>query len=94
MLYKTNILLQDNEFEYYRLIGEAYNKNVLARANVSKSTAGNNSQFYTYMINGLPQTQEHSTEFDIKYGYSKQVLVGKEHKLFSSSCEKLKYNSS
>ena len=25
LLYKSNILLQDNEFEYYRLIGEAYN---------------------------------------------------------------------
>jgi hypothetical protein len=35
-LYSTNILLQDNEFEYYRLIGEAYNNHLLDRASLSK----------------------------------------------------------
>lgn len=93
-LFKTNILLQDNEFEYYRLIGEAYNKNILARANVSQNSSPPGTNFFTYMINGLPQTQAHSSESDLKYGYSKQVLVGKDHKLFSSSCDKLKYNAS
>ena len=35
-LFKTNIVLQDNEFEYYRLIGEAYNKNILSKVNVTE----------------------------------------------------------
>jgi hypothetical protein len=36
-LYKTNVQLQDNEFEYYRLIGEAYNTRLLERNVSSKS---------------------------------------------------------
>ena len=36
--YKTNMELQDNEFEYYRLIGEAYNKNILQRASHVNNT--------------------------------------------------------
>ena len=31
-LLRTNIHLLDNEFEYYRLIGEAYNSHILDRA--------------------------------------------------------------
>jgi len=34
-MWKTNVMLQDNEFEYYRLVGEAYNQNKLDRANLS-----------------------------------------------------------
>jgi hypothetical protein len=33
-LYKTNIEYLDSEFEYYRLIGEAYNKHILERVDV------------------------------------------------------------
>ena len=35
-LYKSNVLYADNEFEYYRLIGEAYNKRKLTRQLVNK----------------------------------------------------------
>merc|ERR1719443_1956888 len=34
-LLKTNVNYQDNEFEYYRLIGEAYNSRKLERAMVN-----------------------------------------------------------
>jgi len=34
-LYKTNVILQDNEFEYYRLVGEAYNSHILERASMN-----------------------------------------------------------
>jgi len=30
-IFKSNIHLEDNEFEYYRLIGEAYNSRLLDR---------------------------------------------------------------
>lgn len=35
-LFKTNFKMEDNEFEYYRLIGEAYNSHILDRAIVSE----------------------------------------------------------
>jgi len=35
-IYKSNILLQDNEFEYYRLIGEAYNQHKLDRISITQ----------------------------------------------------------
>ena len=38
-LYKTNVIFQDNEFEYYRLIGEAYNTRKLDRSTLEKSAA-------------------------------------------------------
>jgi hypothetical protein len=31
-LYRSNIEMLDNEFEYYRLIGQAYNQHILDRA--------------------------------------------------------------
>ena len=77
----------DNEFEYYRLIGEAYNTNKLQRIVIDKpeskllSLAESNGQsqsYYVYMIDGIPQVSEHSNDKDIKYAYSKQVLVGKD----------------
>jgi hypothetical protein len=40
-LYDANVLLQDNEFEYYRLIGEAYNNHLLERAKINKERALN-----------------------------------------------------
>jgi|DEB0MinimDraft_12_1074336.scaffolds.fasta_scaffold228566_2 hypothetical protein len=70
-LFKTNVILQDNEFEYYRLVGEAYNTKVLDRAKLSKQKItdiakkvsqevnGDNNQFYTYVINGIPKTMKH-----------------------------------
>jgi len=33
---RTNVILADNEFEYYRLVGEAYNTHLLERATVPK----------------------------------------------------------
>jgi hypothetical protein len=30
-IFKSNIHLEDNEFEYYRLIGDAYNSRLLDR---------------------------------------------------------------
>lgn len=33
-LLKTNVNYQDNEFEYYRLVGEAYNTHKLDRVSV------------------------------------------------------------
>ena len=35
-LFKSNVLYADNEFEYYRLIGEAYNARKLNREFVKK----------------------------------------------------------
>lgn len=102
---KTNIQLIDNEFEYYRLIGEAYNTNLLSKIIIKKEnvqklptlaeTKGSQKSFYVYVIDGIPQLAEHSNEKDIKFSYSKQVLVGKDQpKLFSSTCSKLKHNTS
>ena len=31
-IFETNFKLLDNEFEYYRLVGEAYNQHLLDRA--------------------------------------------------------------
>lgn len=103
-------MLEDNEFEYYRLIGEAYNNHILNRASLSPQNitslmqkvstdqnSTNTNQFYTYVINGIPQTVKHNEEFDETHGYSKQVLVQqktKEFKLYSTTCNKLKYNDS
>jgi len=36
-LFQMNFKLLDNEFEYYRLIGEAYNKHLLDRAVLAES---------------------------------------------------------
>jgi hypothetical protein len=36
-LFQTNFKLLDNEFEYYRLVGEAYNQHLLDRAVVPLS---------------------------------------------------------
>ena len=50
------------------------------------------------MIKGIPQTLAHDTDLDTKYGYSKQVFIGEpkhkdQMKLYSTTCEKLKYNT-
>lgn len=37
-LLKTNVHFEDNEFEYYRLVGEAYNQHKLDRAVVAPKT--------------------------------------------------------
>lgn len=108
-LYKTNVILQDNEFEYYRLIGEAYNTRKLDRSTIAKDAAASihseseeesqsSNQHYTYVIKGVPQTLAHDSELDSKYSYSKQVFIDEpKHKelvkLYSTTCEKLKYNS-
>lgn len=103
-LYKSNV--ESGENAYYRLVGEAYNNKKLNRAQLSSDAAKPGSSFYTYIIDGSPQTLEHSAENDKKYGYSKQVFnkvntVGDSlaqtsgsSKLFSASCNKLKYNQS
>jgi hypothetical protein len=116
-LIKTNVNYQDNEFEYYRLIGEAYNSRKLERAmvntkqvqqlqqvedgskNGSDSQRGPNTVFFTYVMDGVPQTLPHNALSDAKYGYSKQVFVqGKDQpesfKLYSTSCAKLPQNKS
>lgn len=83
-LVKTNVRLEDNEFEYYRLLGEAYNLHILQRASVAKSdleqllnsTAGNSkSSLYAYVVDGIPQTLAHNHLNDVKYGYAKMVFV-------------------
>lgn len=38
-LYQTNVMLEDNEFEYYRLVGEAYNNRLLERAKFTQKQA-------------------------------------------------------
>ena len=63
-LHKKNVELADNEFEYYRLIGEAYNTQLLGRASITADVrkelvtnvkhAKAQEQFYTYVINGIP----------------------------------------
>lgn len=89
-LLKTNVNHQDNEFEYYRLVGEAYNSHKLDRASVDSKHVqliqhgdGNavatpaapsgaaNTVFFTYVVDGVPQTLAHNTLSDAKYGYSK-----------------------
>ena len=37
LLMKTNINFQDNEFEYYRLIGHAYNTRKLDRQSINET---------------------------------------------------------
>jgi len=109
-LLKTNVHFEDNEFEYYRLVGEAYNQHKLDRAVVAPKTLqllqttdgpetkkkAETTTFYTYVINGLPQTLAHNTLYDAKYGFSKQVFVkstaSNSYKLYSTSCSKLPYN--
>ena len=73
-LYKSNV--ESGENAYYRLVGEAYNNKKLNRAQLSSDAAKPGSSFYTYIyiIDGSPQTLEHSAENDKKYGYSKQVF--------------------
>lgn len=101
-LLRTNIHLLDNEFEYYRLIGEAYNAHVLDRSLVEstklvqKNEKGKPNVYLTYVINDIPQTMAQNTKYDAKYGYSKQVLVqsgNNKQKLYSTTCNKLKYNT-
>ena len=62
-LLRTNIDLLDNPFEYYRLIGEAYNSHVLDRALVeatpprlsqSKGQKHGSTPYITYVIDGIP----------------------------------------
>jgi len=106
-VFKTNVILQDNEFEYYRLIGEAYNSKLLERAKLSKNKVDelahkisqeHDNQFYTYIVHGIPKTMKHNPQFDVKHGYSKQVYVHSaaqtEETLYSTSCNKLQYNDS
>ena len=51
------------------------------------------TSFFTYVIDGKPQTLAQSAKNNKLYGYSKQEIIGKESpKLFSTSCQKLKYN--
>ena len=82
--------------QYYKFIGKAYNSKVLNRVTIEDQAPGS-SQF-TYVVDGQPQTMEHTTENDKKYGYSKQVFNAvpgdkSKTKLFSTSCNKLKYNN-
>lgn len=63
---KSNFQLIDNEFSYYRLIGEAYNQNKLNRVvlkNKTESlnnfsnlaeTKGKSKSYFVYMIDGIP----------------------------------------
>ena len=81
---KTNVRVEDNEFEYYRLLGEAYNLHILQRASLVKSeleqlvnsTAGSaKSSLYAYVVDGIPQTLPHNHLYDVKYGYAKMVFI-------------------
>ncbi len=77
---------------YYKLIGEAYNSKKLDRAIMKNMKPG--TSFYTYVVDGKPQFLKHSAKNDKKYGYSKQVVNGKDSpKLFSTKCSKLRYNA-
>lgn len=96
-IYKSSINFNDDENFYYKLIGKAYNSKLLNRATVDGVIPGTTQ--FTYIIDGQPNTMEHSAENDKKYGYSKQVfnaIPGEDEKtkLFSTTCSKLKYNTS
>ena len=59
---KTNIQLVDNEFEYYRLVGEAYNTNKISKIVVKDQNKlpslsqkkGSSQNYYVYVIDGIP----------------------------------------
>ena len=96
ILIKGGKLLSSNFDEetndYYELIGQAYNENLLSRAQITNGKKG--EAFYTYIVDGQPKIMPHSIENDKKYGYSKTVYGGQPNnlKLFSLGCSKLKFN--
>ena len=52
-LYKTNVdknESQEEELEYYRLVGEAYNSKKLDRATIKNGKPG--SSYFTYIVDG------------------------------------------
>jgi len=72
-VYKTNINYKksnEEELEYYRLIGEAYNSKQLDRASI-KTDSKPGQAFYTYIVDGQPKTMDNTPENDKLYGYSK-----------------------
>lgn len=57
-----NVKDNNEELAYYRLVGEAYNSHKLERAVVKGELPG--SEHYTYVVDGQPQTLEHSDAND------------------------------
>ena len=97
-LARTNVELLDNELEYFRLIGEAYDRHLVERQSISsqkltKLRHANPSQkeFFSYLQAGVPSLKDHSLELDRANPYSKVVLVG--DKMFLTTCSKLKFNT-
>lgn len=90
---KSSINLAENQVDksaYYHLIGKAYNTHALDRETLPDSKKGN--AFYTYIVDGEPKQLPHTDENDKKYAYAKLSIGGKDNKLFSTNCAKLKYN--
>ena len=72
------------------MVGKAYNNHAIERQSLNGAHKGNT--FYTYIVNGVPKILTHSDANDKKYAYSKITVGGKDNKLFSTNCSKLKYN--
>ena len=96
---ETNVNPNDNEFEYYRLIGEAYNQHVLHRASLDPKTLDqyvNGTSLFAYVLDGIPQIQKHSHLMDVEHAYAKFVFIKDkaQYKIYSSTCAKLPFNKS
>jgi len=57
-LLATNVHPEDNELEYYRLVGEAYNQHILKRGVIDANTLHkftNETSLFAYIMDGIPQ---------------------------------------
>jgi hypothetical protein len=74
---------------YCKLIGTAYSKKMLQKAKVENLDG---KEFFTYIIEGKPQTLGFDEELAKKHAYSKSTLMGNDKKLFCIAWDLLKYN--
>ena len=74
---------------YCKLIGFAYSKKMLVKAKVENLEG---KEFYTYIIDGKPQTAGYDEDLAKKYAYAKSTLMGQDKKLFCIAWDLLKYN--
>lgn len=74
---------------YCKLIGFAYTKKMLQKTKVENLEG---KEFYTYIIDGKPQTLGFDEELAKKHAYSKSTLMGADKKLFCIAWDLLKYN--
>ena len=66
-LLATNVHPEDNELEYYRLVGEAYNQHLLSRGVIDSKSLHhftNETSLFAYIMDGIPQLQQHSHMMD------------------------------